>query len=98
MLTFVFVIVRLLVSVRMAFLVMVMGMAIQTLMLVIVGVIDGGPFPDDVELRCADTRARDAFAPHGVWGNRKAPQGAPHLVERQARVDERAEQHVAGSA
>src|SRR6188508_108904 len=52
----------------------------------------------DAELRGADTGPRDPLSPDSVGGNRQTAQRRPDIVERDTGVDERAENHVAGSS
>jgi len=51
----------------------------------------------DDELRCGDAGPKHARRAHIEAGNREAAQGVLQLVERQAGVEERAEDHVAGN-
>ena len=55
-------------------------------------------FAADAKSRGGHACARDALGPDGIRGDREAAQGAAHVIERHADVDQRAENHVAGSA
>ena len=52
----------------------------------------------DAEPGGAHPRTRHTFCPDVLAVDREASEGAPQIVERQAGVDERTEDHVAGRA
>jgi hypothetical protein len=64
--------------------------------MVIVAVVHQLGFAADVELRRADPGAYDSLGPHVFGGDSQAAEGAAHVGERHAGVDQRAEDHVAG--
>ena len=49
------------------------------------------------KLRRRDTRPQDPLDANLVAGDREAPEGVRQLLERQARIEQRTEQHVAGN-
>src|ERR1044071_819117 len=55
-----------------------------------------GILAPDLELRRADARTVHALGPDRVPIDRQAAEGPANLLERHARVDERADDHVAG--
>jgi hypothetical protein len=63
--------------------------------LVIVRMIDGTRLAADVELGRGDACAPDFFRPDRVAIDGERAERAPEIVERQARVDEPTEDHVA---
>jgi len=66
--------------------------------LVIVGTIERRLFAADVELGGADSRARYPLRPDRVAADCEASERATQVVERQAGVEQRAEDHVARRA
>ena len=58
----------------------------------------GGLFTAHVELRRGEAGAGDTFGPYAVAVDRKAAERAAEVFERQARIEQRAEDHVAGCA
>src|SRR5688572_11058161 len=70
------------------------SMPVVVVTLVVVRVIQRLALAADVELGRTDAGARHALGPHRVRRNRQASQCRPHLLERHARIDQRAQDHV----
>ena len=66
------------------------------MVLVIVGIIDRVCLAADGELRCSNASPTHAVDPNGSGRNRQTAERAPDLVERNARVNQRSDDHVAG--
>src|SRR5687767_10112354 len=66
--------------------------------LVIVSAIDRRSLAAHMELRCRHAGACDALGPDGVRIDGEASQGAAQVGEWQPRVEQRAQNHVAGCA
>ena len=74
------------------------GARVRVLVRMVVGMLQRFRFTAHAKLRRRHSCARDPLGPDGIPINREAAERTAQIVERKTRIEQRAENHVAGGA